>query len=382
MEKWYNINASAGIPIVTIYGYLVDTQYSPDDVTFTSFIEDIDYLVASKPKIIFIKLNTGGGNVAVGFAIYDYIENKVKPQGIKIITEDVGMAASMGSIIFMCGDERLINPNSRVMIHRPKGGIYGDADEMAAYVDLLKTYEEQAIDVYMKSGQTKEVVLSWLKSGVDKWFTAKECVKLGIATSIVGGNKTTMTMKFNNQEEAWSHYQSINLSLTKNIKKMAFTKEFLMSLGLPEDATEQQVQDAVTKMQSANQVSAKAVEDANKAAQAALDMSIKTMIDTAIKEGKMIEAQREGVEVIAKASGLDKAKAYLDTLKPVVTPNQMINQSAHNTTPIVGRENWTYKDWMKKDSPGLMSMKVNEPDKFNQLLNNHKSAVNSKYKIG
>lgn len=382
MTKWYNINASTEVPIVTIYGYLVDSKYNPDDVTFASFIEDIDYVANTKPKEIIIKLNTGGGNVDTGFAIYDHIENNIKPRGITIITENVGLAASMGSIIYMVGDKRGMSANSRVMIHKPKGGIYGDSDEMTAYLELLKSYEEQAVEVYMKSGQTKEVVLTWLKSGVDKWITAKESLKLGLATYIIGGEKTTMTMKFTSEQDAWeNHYQKINLLITKTNTKMAFTKEFLASLGLTEDATETQIQEAVAKMQQNNVASAKAVEDAKAQAAAAVQMSIKNLIDGAISSKKITESQRSAIEIMAKAD-IEVAKKYLDDIKAPVLPITHMKLGANASGTDEARKDWDYKMWMKNDSAGLLKMKTNNPDEHAKLLEAHKANVRGKINIG
>lgn len=373
-KKWFEVNASLGHPVVTIYGYLVPSKYSDDEIDFNHFIDAINDIAATNPEMIIIKINSGGGDCSVGLSIYDHIECNIKPQGIKIRTENVGLAASMGSILLMAGDERAIYPNANVVVHKPTGWACGDANSIQSYVSVLDNFENQLKAIYIaKTGQTEEVINTWLVSGVDKWFNAKTALSVGLATEVIEGTSAKAPkMKFTSDKEAWEKYYSKKLLLTQNTNDMAFSKEFLANLGLPETATEKEVQAAFDK---ANQTATASLE-------AAKNTAIKGLIDGAIASKKIIESQRSHFEKFA-GSDFDGCKAVLDAMVAPTLPSAMINMGspAVDQNKDEERTGWSYLDWMKKDGNGLASMKVTDRPRFDALLAAHKARPRS-YSIG
>ena len=133
---------------------------------------------------ITLYINSPGGEVVSGLAVYDYIQLMKTP----VRTVCIGTAASMGAILFLAGQKREMLPHTRLMIHDPA---YGGGDmagkkphELQMYVDKLKQSQEIiACIIAEKTGKTIEEIYE--KTREDSYFNAKEAIEYGLATGIV-----------------------------------------------------------------------------------------------------------------------------------------------------------------------------------------------------
>jgi ATP-dependent Clp protease protease subunit len=152
-------------------------------------------LSAENPeKDIYLYINSPGGSVTAGMAIYDtmqFIPNDV-------VTVATGLAASMGQFLLSSGTKgkRYATPNARILMHQPSGGIGGTASDIKIQAELIlhmkKVMAELTAD---QTGQTVETILK--DNDRDKWFTAKEALDYGFfdkiaahAGSVAGGGGT------------------------------------------------------------------------------------------------------------------------------------------------------------------------------------------------
>lgn len=145
------------------------------------------YLASVDPKSdISIYLNTPGGDVSSGLAIYDTMQI-VSPD---IKTVCTGMAASMGAVLLCAGakGKRSVLPHSRVLIHQPLGGARGQAsDILIAAKEIEKTRSELCHIISGHSGQPYEKVFA--DADRDYWMNAEEAVSYGMADEILTGKK-------------------------------------------------------------------------------------------------------------------------------------------------------------------------------------------------
>jgi ATP-dependent Clp protease protease subunit len=135
---------------------------------------------------ISIYINTPGGEVSSGLAIYDTMQI-IDPDVATICT---GMAASMGSVLLAAGTQgkRAALPHSRVMIHQPLGGARGQAsDILIAAEEIRKTRDELCSILAMHSGQPMEKILA--DADRDFWMTSQEALEYGMIDSILTGKK-------------------------------------------------------------------------------------------------------------------------------------------------------------------------------------------------
>ncbi|WP_242204012.1 ClpP family protease [Aestuariivivens insulae] len=153
-----------------------------DDDSAKHVIDRLLYLDAIETKDIHLYINSPGGYVTSGFAIYDCIRS-LKSDVSTICT---GLAASMGSILLSVGTKgkRFIQPHARVMIHQPSGGARGQASDIEITAqEILKTKEISAKILAENCGQDFDKVLKDFNR--DHWMGAEESVAYGIVDSVV-----------------------------------------------------------------------------------------------------------------------------------------------------------------------------------------------------
>ncbi|MBG0740933.1 ATP-dependent Clp protease proteolytic subunit [Paeniglutamicibacter antarcticus] len=152
-------------------------------------------LSAENPeKDIFLYINSPGGSVTAGMAIYDtmkYIPNDV-------VTVATGLAASMGQFLLSSGTKgkRYATPHARILMHQPSGGIGGTASDIKIQAELILHMKKVMADLTAEqTGQSVEKILK--DNDRDKWFTAEEALEYGFfdkiaahAGSVSGGGGT------------------------------------------------------------------------------------------------------------------------------------------------------------------------------------------------
>ncbi len=154
----------------------------PDSID--SFIKQLLYLDKADPqKPITVYINSPGGEVNSGLAAYDVMKLIQAP----VTTFCTGLAASMAAILFLAGQDRLMLPDSTVMIHDPSpagGSLQGmKPDEMKEKLDSLNKTRDRLCDIIAQScAKTKEEILK--KTCHDTCFSADEAVDFGLATKI------------------------------------------------------------------------------------------------------------------------------------------------------------------------------------------------------
>ncbi len=153
-----------------------------DDDSAKHVIERLMYLDAIETKDIHLYINSPGGYVTSGFAIYDCMRS-LKSDVSTICT---GFAASMGSIILSAGEKgkRFIQPHARVMIHQPSGGARGQASDIEITAkEIVLTKELSAQILADNCGQSYDKVMKDFNR--DHWMGADESVAYGIVDSVL-----------------------------------------------------------------------------------------------------------------------------------------------------------------------------------------------------
>mmetsp|Transcript_62793 Transcript_62793/g.104516 ORF Transcript_62793/g.104516 Transcript_62793/m.104516 type:complete len:242 (+) Transcript_62793:19-744(+) len=133
-------------------------------------------------KPMYLYVNSPGGSVIAGLALYDTIQNV----NSEVVTCNVGMAASMASFILGSGErgKRLALPHSRVMIHQPMGGSEGQAEDIRVEAEQILKIKGSIVTMYAQmTGQTRERVIQALDR--DNYMSAQEALEFGLIDKIV-----------------------------------------------------------------------------------------------------------------------------------------------------------------------------------------------------
>jgi ATP-dependent protease ClpP protease subunit len=171
-KKWFEIsNASEASADVYIYDSI-----GAYGVSAAGFIAEIN---AIKAPVINLHLNSGGGSVFDGLAIYTGIQSH--PARVRVLID--GIAASMAGVIAMAGDEIVMAENAFLMIHRVSSGVEGTAETMRAEAALLEKLEEQIVAIYAaRTGKSPGALFKAMQA--ETWYSAAESLAEGFCTSV------------------------------------------------------------------------------------------------------------------------------------------------------------------------------------------------------
>lgn len=154
-----------------------------DDNVANSIVSQLLFLQAQdSEKDIYLYINSPGGSVTAGFAIYDTIQH-IKPD---VQTICIGMAASMGSFLLAAGAKGkcFALPNAEVMIHQPLGGAQGQATEIEIAANhILKTREKLNRILAERTGQSIEKIQQ--DTDRDNFLTAEEAKEYGLIDEVM-----------------------------------------------------------------------------------------------------------------------------------------------------------------------------------------------------
>ncbi len=140
-------------------------------------------LTAEDPvKDIFLYINSPGGSVTAGMAIYDTMQ--FVPNDVATVA--MGLAASMGQFLLSSGakGKRYALPHARVMMHQPSGGMGGTASDIKIQAELILHMKRQMAELIAdQTGQTAETIER--DSDRDRWFTAEQAKEYGLVDQVV-----------------------------------------------------------------------------------------------------------------------------------------------------------------------------------------------------
>jgi ATP-dependent Clp protease, protease subunit len=177
-KKYYALTQSEREADIYIFGDITSWEWLESDISSYTLAKeiaglDVDY--------INVHINSYGGEVAEGLAIFNMLRNhKAK---IKTICD--GFACSIASVIFMAGDERVMNSASLIMIHNAWTYAVGNSAQLRKEADDLDVISQGAIAAYMSRISISEDDLKALLDA-ESWILPADALEMGFATSIIG----------------------------------------------------------------------------------------------------------------------------------------------------------------------------------------------------
>ena len=154
-----------------------------NDTTASLVVAQLLFLESQDPdKDIMLYINSPGGSVSAGFAIFDTM-NYIK---CDVCTICVGMAASMGAFLLAAGTpgKRWALPNSEIMIHQPLGGMQGQASDIKIHADhILRTRKKLNEILARETGKTVEQIA--LDTERDNFMSAAEAAEYGLIDKVI-----------------------------------------------------------------------------------------------------------------------------------------------------------------------------------------------------
>lgn len=358
-NQFFSIVQNNATPTVYIDGII------GDDADYASFRNAFVTLLEKGVKRIKLIINSGGGSMIQGFAMYDLLKYRTD---LIIEVEVIGMAASMAGILMLAASPGLlgIHKNASIMTHKARMAVAGSSDdlrEVAKHGDKLENQSKQI--VINRTGKKAEDVEAWFEKGKDKWFTAEEAVAEGLCDYIIesGAGAKERPAKMTNEADVFGFYNSIT---TQKKHPISMNKVIAM-------LTAMSVQHNLTAESTEDQVAAvfKTVVDAQNARISALENQLKAgakekavaLIEAAIAAGK-VKAETKDKMIENATADYDGVKLILDNITGRVDVNALLDQNKKEKDGDDKKDKRTFSQYSEDE---LRKMQTQDPTRFEQL---------------
>lgn len=317
--------------------------------------------LADKYKNIDVRINSMGGEVYAGMAIFNALRSS--EANINIYVD--GVAASMAAVIALCGRPLHMSKYARLMLHQVSGGVMGTSAQIRSYADQVDALTNVLVDVVAERAGMKpeEVKAKWF-DGADHWITAQEAINLKLADSIFD-MKDGAAPAENATAEAIYEFTNGLLTQPQNNENMALIEELKRRSSFQNAATEEQVLAEVSRLENeAAKVPALEAENARlKAEKAASEKAAhEALVNQAIADGRIQAAQKDQYLALM-AKDYEGVKAILDGMpKGAGRISDFTNQQTGNQT---ARQQLEAMSWDEIDkAERLAELKNNYPDLY------------------
>ena len=323
-------------------------------------------LMAAAPGAqIDLRINSIGGEVYSGIAIYNAIRNS---RGNIHIYVD-GVAASMAGVIALCGRPVSMSKYARLMLHSVSGGCYGDRNELQRCLKEISALEDSLADIIAKRINIEpEAVKAKYFDGTDHWMTAEEALAAHFIDSIYdadpveGDTPEDIYTTFNHRLRQGGTKPDNKMDLNELKKRARFAACADDNAALVElDKLEAEAAESASLKTRINDLEAK-VKEHEATIAAAEEAERKALLDAAEKDGRITAATRPTYENILKASPAD-GKAALEAMKPRRSVMQDINRGGSPGGAVDSQ--WHDKSWDELDRAGkLADLRKSAPEVY------------------
>lgn len=307
MKTWFKIQAKAGTDNAEV---LLFDEIGLWGITAKDFIDQVK---ATGAKKLTVRINSPGGSVFDGLAIYNYLASLAD---VTTIVE--GVAASMASVIALAGKTRKIAENSFFMVHSPWSAVAGTADDMRETADLLDKLAASLAGIYAKrTGKTEEEVKKWMET--DTWFNGAEALYAGLATEVTAPVQAVASLRpsFRNVPAALSKNTNTKPRMNKILEALA-KAGLITSADQAEDAAADQFAAGLAKLQRERDDAVTAKTTAETALAELRKTNATAQVDAAVADGRIDStAKDEWVAKLVADEGAAKLLASIKKAAPV-----------------------------------------------------------------
>lgn len=375
MKKFEIINKGNRVAEILFYGY-IGFWGTNSSKNLSVQLRDLD----KQNDTIIIRMNSGGGSVVEAAAIYNTIKS-LKAETVIIVE---GIAASAASFILLAADKVQMGKASRIMLHKFSGSAFGNSDDLRETANMMDDWENDWIDIYAEKMKlsSEDVKTKYFQRGKDVWIGAKDAKKLNLINEIIDGVVKEEPTDVDNLSPAYAEASYQNKIQNKNQNTDSMNKETLAAMGLPENATQEQI-DARLKVLTAAEKTLKdnpiikaepitavleSVEDPEKVELKAQLAKIQTdnrekILTDAIDSGKILASSKDDWNSVGSKLGNEELSKMISGLSPAAKPNDKIKP----TTPGATSDFEKLEDLYTEGEAAVEAYQKENPDKFNAL---------------
>lgn len=361
MQKFWVVNkVDKNTVELIIYGYI--SKYDVSAQTFSTELKALEKVY----KNIHLKINSGGGDVFEGLTIF----NLIKGSTATIHAYIDGMCASIAVPLAMACKKVYMGRFSRLMTHRATGYTEGDASSLRTMADLMEGIESDIAQILSeRTGLTKDEALNkYILSAGDNWFNAEQALENKLIDGIYDTtDKVDAPKNITDPALLWNYYKPVLLNSFNNEKNINM-KSFAIALGLKEDATEGEIINAISALNTSKTNAETDKATAETALQNATTATVVSMVDSAIDSKQLTAAEKDAwvKQYTGNAEGLKMALAKIPA---AVKPGAVINMGAGAAAATDAEDEApkTFDELMKKGVKAVGEFKVSNKAVYNSL---------------
>ncbi len=332
MTKPWAINKlNDGEAEILLYGYI-----GSDDVNANDFTQEFKKLEATC-SLIKLRINSGGGSVFEGLAIFNVIKNST----CEVHAYIDGLAASMASVIILACDKIFMSKVAMLMTHRPSGAAMGNTDQLKASADMLEQLEATIAGIYaQRTGLPEAEVRTKYMGTSDNWMSAKEALTAKIIDGIYDApakhlKPVPATMR--NEQDLVNYFT--NFLTNTDMKQIMLSAAALAALNITAEAAdatavETAVAQLAAKAQKVDQLNQEVTGLKSKlqaAEEAADNAKAESLVEGAVAANKIVAGDKPKWVKLAKAD-FEGTKDLLDGLQAVATMEQRMQNGGDQET--------------------------------------------------
>jgi ATP-dependent Clp protease protease subunit len=328
---------------IKISGIIYDWNNSAEEIT-----AKIDEFIAAGIKDVNVYINSPGGDVFQAAEIHNQLQRFTgakKGYGGAIV-------ASAATMLAVELDTFEMADNGQFMYHKPSARLSGNENEIASGLKLLQNLSSQYKEMYAaKTGiPAEDIEANWAKG--DVWLSAKEALEQKFITGIIKKN-APITKETKALFQACGSPTIPKITNHKKTLKTMDQKILALSLGLPEDASEETIKATIlANKNTAGELAVLKAEKATKEAEIAATnhAEIEALINKAIFEKKVTTAQAEGLRGWAKTN-VSSCMEYVKTLVPLAKVSAAIIPGSEGKTKVFAEMSDDEKQTLASEDP-------------------------------
>lgn len=325
-----------------LYGDIDEWSVSAENV-----VKELSELEKTGKKIT-IRINSCGGSVFEGIAIYNAIKNS--PADITIMVD--GIAASMASVIALCGKPVYLSKYAQLMMHCVSSSVRGNTREVERLLDVMRKLEETIVKMYAaKTGMTEDKVREMWMDGNDHWMSANEALEIGIIDGIYDSEQPSGIDPGNH--DALFKYVTNKLITNQNNREMI--EKLKQMAQFANCADEEAIITRLTELCNKAEECDRLRKELDNRIKKEKEQKVEILLADAVAKHKLTQAAADSLKT-AYANNEEGLKALLATF-----PEKKKVTIVDDGNP----EAWTNKAWDELDKEGRLSeLKAKYPDLY------------------
>lgn len=347
----YIDNFKAGDTVATMRLNKAISSDPQKGITGEAFSREHDFLVSQGVKSLLIPINSVGGNVFQGLEIFATIQDSP----METETRVVGIAASMAGVISQAGNKRTIKEHALFHAHspRPEAGKSVGAEMLTLAYNQLKT-------IFIGNTSMNESKVDEMLSS-ETFLSSEKGKSAGLFDEILPSSGMPEISAEMDALELMNVFNKVN---TINNVKM---KKVNLLLSLSAEAGEESAVSAISELQAKaagaeklrgeNAKLTEQLKTLNNSLIEANKAKATTLVDSAIKSGKIDEKQKE-IWIENAVANFESTSLMIEGIKGSVASKKIMDEIDNNVEGIESRKDWGFEEWSKNDPEGLKKMQT------------------------